>query len=139
MTLANDAVFPQEIISAYANPTAAVGSATGTTPTNTVLLLTADPSDGSIITELKATPRATSAANVLAIWGSKDGGTTKYLLKQVTAAADTVSTTDPATSVDFGYTIDAPLFLAAGESLYCGIMVADPASGWVFEARGRNM
>ena len=139
MTLALDAVFPQEIISGYANPTAAVGSVTGTTPTNTVLLATADASDGSMITELKATPRATAVANVLALWGSKDGGTTKQLLKQVAAPAQTVSTSIAAASIDFGYTIDNPLFLAPGESLYCGYMIADPASGYVFEFRGRNM
>lgn len=139
MTLINDAVFPQDIFTGYAVPTAAVGSVTGTTPTNTVLLATADASDGSIITDLKATPRATAAPNVLAIWGSKDSGTTMYLIKQITVSADTISTTDAAITIDFGFTLDAPLFLAPTERIYCGIMVADPASGWVFAFRGRNM
>lgn len=139
MALQNSAVFPQEIVSAYAIATAALGSVTTTSPTNSVLLFSADASDGSMITDLKATPMATATANVLSLYGSKDGGTTKYLINQVAVVADTVSTSDAAISADFGYTLDEPLTLAPGESLYVGIAAANPTSGWVFAARGRNL
>lgn len=139
MALANDAVFPQGIVSAYATTTAAIGTITGTAPTNTVLFFTADATDGSILTKITALPRATAAANVLVLWGSKDGGTTKYVIAMKVVASDTVSTTDPAVTIDFGYTIAAPLFVAPGESLYVGQTVADPASGYVWRGEGRDM
>lgn len=139
MALSNDAVFPQAIVTGYANSTSAIGSATTTAPTNTVLLATGG-TNGTIITSLTATPRATAAANVLAIYGSTDTGTTKYQIAQKVVASDTVSTTDAATTIDFGYTISAPLFLKAGEQLYVGNMVADPAtSGWIWRFVGRDM
>lgn len=139
MALANDAVFPQGLRASNAVTTAAIGTITGTAPTNTVLLFTADATDGSIITKLTATPRATAAANVLVYWVSPDAGTTKYLVTMKIVASDTVSTTDQAVTIDFGFTIAAPLFLAAGESIYVGNTVADPASGWVWRCEGRDM
>lgn len=139
MALSNDAVFPQPIKCGNAVTTAAIGTITGTSPTNTVLLLTADATDGSLVTKLTAMPRATAAANVLVLFISPDGGTTKYAIAMKVVASDTVSTTDPAVTIDFGYTISAPLFLAAGESIYVGQTVADPASGYVWRAEGRDM
>lgn len=139
MALSNDAVFPQEIVSGVATTTAAIGTITGLAPTNTVLLFTADATDGSIITNMSAIPRATAAANVLVLFSSKDGGTNKYVILMKTAAAQTISTTALATAIDFGYTLAAPLYLAPGESLYVGNTVADPASGYAWQCRGRDM
>ena len=143
MALSYLPALPQGIRSGYATTTAAIGTITGTAPTNTVLLLTANTANGSIITKITATPRATAAANVLVLWGSLDGGTTKYVIAMKVVASDTVSTTDPAVTIDFGYTIAAPLFLSAsggvGESLYVGNTVADPASGYVWRCEGRDM
>jgi hypothetical protein len=102
-------------------------------PDDTVLLVTAG-ADGSIVTRIDATPRATVTAGVLYLYHSADAGTTRRLIDQVTMPADTVSTTDPGASVSFSkYSETAPLRLAASDRLYVGCSIA-VTDGVVFRA-----
>ena len=113
--------------------TAACGTITGDTPTNTVVLLTAG-SDGTIVTRLSALPRSTVTASSLLLFTSADSGTTKRLIDSATMSAQTVSTTAGITPTTFStYTESTPLRLAAGEQLYVGNQVA-LANGVVFKA-----
>ena len=113
--------------------TAACGTITGDTPTNTVVLLTAG-SDGTIVTRLSALPRSTVTASSLLLFTSADSGTTKRLIDSATMSAQTVSTTAGITLTTFStYTESTPLRLAAGEQLYVGNQVA-LANGVVFKA-----
>lgn len=140
MPLSTDAVFPQAFYGKSVACTAAVVVTTPTNPATPVEILAAAANvNGAIVTKLTAIPTATSAANVLGLWISYDGGTTKHLLKQVTAAADTSSGTDPAAQVDFGYSKSDTLDLPAGASLYVGILTANPTNGWHFTIAGRLM
>jgi hypothetical protein len=91
--------------------------ATLNSTTNTVLAYTAG-SDGAIVTRVAFTPTETVTAGVAYLYESLDSGTTIDLLRAKAVAADTVSTTDVPTEVDFGYTEDAPLRLQASERLY---------------------
>ena len=110
-----------------------VATVTDDNPSNTQLLLTAG-SDGAILTRLTAIPRATVTASSLALWISKDGGTTKRLVDSVLMAAATVNTTTAIAVTTFTtYSESAPLRLAAGDKLYVGSQVA-LASGIVFRA-----
>jgi hypothetical protein len=112
--------------------TGAVGSLTGDTPTNTVLLLTAG-SDGAIVTKLTAMPRSTVTASSLVVFVSGDSGTTKRLIDSKLMAALTVNTTTAITVTEFDYSETAPLRLEAGEEVYVGSQVA-LANGIVFRA-----
>lgn len=104
-----------------------------TTPTNTVLLLTAG-SDGSIVTRLTAIPRATVTATALYLFISKDGGTTKNLIDSATMAAQTVATTAAISTTSFtSYSESSPMRLEAGDKLYVGGGVT-LSNGIVFKA-----
>lgn len=118
----------------------AVATAANTTltdsPDDTVLLFTAG-SAGSVIHKVSAIARATNSATVLYLYVSADGGTTQRLVSAVEADAETLSTTDGPSVIDFGYTETAPLVLAAGERLYCAASMA-LTEGWVFRAEGAD-
>jgi len=138
MALTADAVFPQGINTGTA-VTTLLAAITGDTPSNTVKIFTAG-ANGALLTRLSALPRSTAAANSLYAWVSSDTGTTKRLIKAKLVASDTVSTTDIPTEIDFGYSLSAPLLLKAGEEVYVGQGVSDPATnGWVWRAEGRDM
>lgn len=127
------APFAQTPKIATAVTTAACGTITGDSPTNTVLLMTAG-SDGAILTRLSAIPRATNTASCLVLFTSADTGTTKRLIDSELMAAQTLATTTAIAETIFTiYTETAPLRLAAGEQLYVGNQVA-LASGVVFRA-----
>ena len=127
------APFAQTPKNVTAVATGAVGSITGDTPTNTVLLCTAG-ADGAILTRLSAIPRATVTASSLVLFTSSDNGTTKRLIDSELMAAQTVATTTAIAETTFStYTETAPLRLQAGEQLYVGSQVA-LASGIVFKA-----
>lgn len=128
----NVPVFAQTPKSATAVTTAAAGLGLDNSP-GTVLLMTAGAS-GSIITGLQAMPRATNTATNLIILLSKDGGTTQRVINSKLLAATTVSSTTVVPVVDFGYTEDNPLRLAAGDSIYVGSMVALATYGVCFMA-----
>lgn len=127
------APFAQTPKNATAVATGAVGSITGDTPTNTVLLVTAG-ADGAILTRLSAIPRATVTASSLVLFTSSDAGTTMRLIDSALMAAQTVATTTAITATSFStYSETTPLRLQAGERLYVGSQVA-LANGIVFKA-----
>lgn len=127
------APFAQTPKNATAVATGAVGSITGDTPTNTVLLVTAG-AEGAILTRLSAIPRATVTASSLVLFTSSDAGTTMRLIDSALMAAQTVATTTAITATTFStYSETTPLRLQAGERLYVGSQVA-LASGIVFKA-----
>lgn len=127
------APFAQTTKTNTAVATGAVGSLTGDTPTNTVLLVTAG-SNGAILTSLWAIPRATVTASSLVLFISKDSGTTKRLIDSELMAAHTVATTTAIPETVFSnYSETTPLRLEAGAELYVGSQVA-LANGIVFKA-----
>lgn len=127
------APFAQTPKNVTAVATAAVGTITGDSPTNTVVLLTAG-ADGAILTRLSAIPRATVTASSLVLFTSSDSGTTKRLIDSALMSAQTIATTTAITPTTFTtYSETTPLRLAAGEQLYVGSQVA-LASGIVFKA-----
>ncbi|MFA6043619.1 MAG: hypothetical protein WC718_01430 [Phycisphaerales bacterium] len=88
-----------------------------TTPTNTVLLVTAG-ANGSRLTKLEFVPLENVTANALQWYRSTDSGTTKYLAGMALGGSDTVSGTDAATTVSGGFSDDAPMILQANERIY---------------------
>jgi hypothetical protein len=89
-----------------------------TAPTNTGLLVTFG-ANGGRLTSLKAVPLENVTANNLQAY--RDAGTagaSKYLFASQTGGTDTVSGTDGAIAVDFGYSDDNPLIGQAGERIY---------------------
>ena len=95
------------------------------TPANTVLIVTADATEGGMLTRLTAIPRAdTITAISLRLFISQDGGTTKLLINSVLMADHAPATTTAIPVTDFGYTEDSPLRLEAGNELYVGAAVA---------------
>jgi hypothetical protein len=100
--------------------------------TNAVLLVTAG-ADGSVVTSITAIPRATVTATQLQLFISPDSGTTLYLINTALMPAYTMAATTQAVPVDFGYTVAAPLRIAATNRLYVGAGVA-LAGGIVFNA-----
>lgn len=116
------AVTPNSIVSPQTPKSAACAVTTAnttfsTSPTNTVLLLTAG-SNGARVTKLQAIPLETVTANFLQVYRSTDSGTTKHLKAAATGGSDTVSGTDGPTVIDFGLSDEAPMILQAGEQLY---------------------
>lgn len=113
---ANSIITPQGPKSALAGVTTANTTFT-TSPTNTVLLVTAGV-NGARLTRLLAIPLETVTANNLQAYRSLDAGTTKYLAAAATGGSDTVSGTDGPTTVDFGFSDDNPMILQANERIY---------------------
>lgn len=114
---ANSIVTPQTPKSAMAGVTTANTTFT-TSPTNTVLLVTAG-ANGARLTRLAAIPLETVTANNLQAYRCTDGvGTVKYLAACATGGSDTVSGTDGPTTVDFGFSDSNPMILQANERIY---------------------
>lgn len=122
---ANSIVTPQGPKSAYSIYATAQATYPPTTnPTNTSLLLTAG-ANGGRLTRLMAIPQETTGgAYVIQLFRSADAGTTKYFADAATGASDTVSSTDGPTKLDFGYSDDNPMILAANEKLYWAPSIA---------------
>ena len=131
---ANSAVLPQAVTGGTAVATTANTTYTDT-PTNTVLLVSSA-TNGQIITKLTALARATVTATELQLFVSPDSGTTKRYVNSKLMAAYTVAATTAQTATDFGFTVSAPMELAAGESLYVGISVSN--TGIVFRYEGSS-
>ncbi|MGA0604942.1 hypothetical protein ACO2Q0_02995 [Phenylobacterium sp. VNQ135] len=115
-------VTPNSIITPQTPRSAAAAVSTanttfGTTPTNTVLLVSAGASGGRL-TKLQAIPLETVTANFLQAYRSTDSGTTKYLCAAATGGSDTVSGADGPAIVDFGFSDDNPMLLQANERIY---------------------
>lgn len=116
------------------------GVDSGSTVTNSVLLLTAG-ADGGILVSLSAMARATVTASQLCIWSSIDGGTTRNLVLSELMPAYTLAATTKNTPTAFNLpdgstkiSENAPYRLRAGEILYVGTLVT-LATGIVFNAR----
>ena len=132
MALTHTAPFAQTPKTASAVVTTASADL-ATTPTNTVLLLTAG-ADGALLTRLAAIPRATVTASSLLLWISLDSGTTKHLIDSALMAAHTVAATTAIPVTSFSrYSENTPERLQAGAQLYVGSAVT-LAGGIVFTA-----
>jgi hypothetical protein len=94
-------------------------------PTGTTLLMTA-PTGGAIVTKVSAmvVEPACTAAAMLALYLSKDAGTTKRMIRAVAHTAYTFATTTAPAQDDFGFTESAPLRLEAGDVLYAQMRYA---------------
>lgn len=116
----NSIVTPQTPISACAiYATAQATYPPTTTPTNSQLAFTAG-ATGARITRITALPQETTggAGHVQLFRDIGTSGASRYWFKTVAFASDTVSSTDPPTELDFGYSEDNPLVLQANERLY---------------------
>lgn len=120
---ANSIITPQTPKSALANAATAQATFPPTTaPSNTVLLVTFG-ANGGRLTRLEGCPQETTTANNLQMYRSIDGGTTKYLAKELTLTS-TVSATAAAANGDFGFSDDNPLIGQANERIYVAVGVA---------------
>lgn len=119
---------PNSIITPQAPQTGNAACATAnttytTTPTNTVLLITAG-ANGARVTRISATPLETLATAVqLQLFRSRNGGTTKSFFESALAGAYTMADTTEVPTTDFGFSDDNPLILAAGEQVYAAVRV----------------
>lgn len=121
---ANSFISPQTPKSAAANiATAQATFPPTTTPSNTVLVVTAG-TNGGRLTRLIAVPQESVTANNVQAYRSTNSGTSKWFFASVTGGSDTVSATDGPTVLDFGYSEDNPLILAGGEQIYCATGIA---------------
>jgi len=137
MATTNTPAFPQKPKTFTAVVTAACVIGTADAPTNTTLLVTAG-TDGAILTNLHAMPRATNTAASLLLFLSKDGGTTKRLIDSALMPAATVNTTTAIQKTQFArFNELTPMRLEAGDTLYVGSQVL-LAAGFVFECEFTN-
>lgn len=129
---ANSIITPQTPRSAHAVQSFTANSTYTSTPTNSVLLVTAG-SNGGRLTKLRAIPTATVTATQLQEFRSLDTGTTKKFSNAVLGAPSgyTMAGTTLPPIADFGYSDDNPKILAAGEQLY---VAAGVTGSWAFEA-----
>lgn len=124
MAVTHRPVFAQTPNIAVGICTAADTAPEGVGTTNRVSIFTAG-SNGSEITRISCTPRATNTALVLMIFRQAGGSGDVQLVKQMLIAADTVSTTDAGEETAFTWpTEDSPMRLEAGDVLYGSISVA---------------
>lgn len=122
------AVSQNKFISPQTLKSNAVGVATAnttftTSPTNTGLLITAG-LDGARVTRIIAIPLENVTANNLQLYREKAASSSKFMFANQTGGTDTVSGTDGATVIDFGYSDTNPLMLEAGEKVYVATGIA---------------
>lgn len=127
----NKIIYPQS--QKFASAIATAAKSTYSDNTNAVLLLTAG-TDGSVVTDLRAIPRATVTATQLQLYVSPDAGTTLYLARTALMAAYTMAQTTQAPDTDFLYSVANPLRLQGGHRLYVAAGVA-LAGGIVFNCQ----
>lgn len=133
-TTPNSAITPQKPVAGSAKCTAA--NTNYATPTAAVqLVASTSMANGARFTSVKALALATVTATELQLYVSPDNGTTFQFFDSALMSAYTVAQTTAQTKIDFGYSDSNPLFLQAGESLYCAIGVA-LATGIEFRAAG---
>lgn len=128
----NALISPQKPI-AYTCVVTGANTSYTDSPSNSVELVPAQ-TRGCRITRLTALARATNTATELQLFVSSDSGTTKRFIDSALLAAYSVAQTTKQTKADFQYSESFPLLLAAGESLYAAIGVAN--TGIVFRAEG---
>ena len=128
---ANSIITPQTPKSAIAATTTANSTYT-TSPTNTVLLVTAG-ANGGRLTRLHAIPIATvTTANQLQVFRSQDAGVTKFFADSALMATYTMAQTTAVPKTDLGYSDDSPMILLPGERLYVAAGQSQ-AVAWVAE------
>lgn len=124
-TTPNAIITPQTPKSAYViYATAQTVYPPTTSPANSTLLMTAG-ANGGRLTRLNAMPQeSTAATGVVQFYRSNDAGVTKYWAGAAAVTNDTVSTTDPPITLDFGYSDDNPMILSANERIYVAPSIA---------------
>jgi hypothetical protein len=129
MAVSDTPVFVQTPKSWAAKTTAANTTIT-TSPDDTVLLITADATNGSLLERLQIIPQeAVAAASVAYLYHSIDSGTTQYLIDAEDIAVDTIGTNDAPLAVEFTRITEAhPIKLVAGSSLYVGFSTLETIS-----------
>ena len=130
---ANSIITPQTPKSAHIVQSFTATTTPGTTtPGNTVLLVTAG-ANGGRLTKLRAQPVATVTVSQLQEFRSLDTGTTKKWVNSALGAPSgyTLAATTLPPVIDFGYSDDSPVIMAAGEQIYVGSAVT---GSWSFEA-----
>lgn len=129
---ANSIITPQTPKSAHVVQSFTANSTYTTTPTNTVLLVTAG-ANGGRLTKLRAVPTATVTVTQLQEFRSLDSGTTKKFSNAALGASGgyTMAGTTAPPIADFGYSDDNPKVLSSGEQLY---VAAGVTGSWAFEA-----
>jgi hypothetical protein len=128
----NALVTPQKPI-AYSCVVTGANTSYTDTPANSVELVPAQ-TKGARLTKVTVLMRATNTATELQLFTSTDSGTTKKFVDSALLAAYTVAQTTRQVKGTFGYSETEPLILAAGESLYACLGVAN--TGAVFRAEG---
>lgn len=114
---ANSIITPQTPKSAVANLTT-LNSTYTTSPTNTVLLVTAG-ANGARLTRLHAIPCETVTANQIQMFrDNATAGVSKFFADSALMAAYTMAQTTEAPNTDFGYSDDNPMILQANERIY---------------------
>lgn len=116
----NSIVTPQAPKSASINlPSGATNTTYTTSPTNSVLLVTAG-SNGARLTKLQAIPTATvgTANQVQMFRDAGTAGASKFFADSVLMAIYTMAQNTEAPTTDFGYSDDNPLILQANERIY---------------------
>jgi len=121
----NSIITPQTAKSAYViYATAQTVYPPTTAPANTALLMTAG-ANGGRLTRLYAMPQeSTGATGAVQYYRSNDAGVTKYWSGALAVTNDTVSTTDPPITLDFGFSDDNPMILMANERIYVAPSIA---------------
>jgi hypothetical protein len=129
---ANSIITPQTPKSAHVAQSFTANSTYTTTPTNTVLLVTAG-ANGGRLTKLRAIPAATVTVTQLQEFRSTDNGGSMSFSNAVLGASGgyTKGQTTLPPNADYGYSDDNPKILAAGEQLYVAVGVT---GSWAFEA-----
>lgn len=117
---ANAIITPQAPKSSTVNlPSGATNSTYTTSPTNSVLLVTAG-TNGGRLTKLQAIPCATvaTADQIQAFRDSGTAGASKFFFDSALMATYTMAQNTEAPTTDFGYSDDNPLILQPNERIY---------------------
>jgi hypothetical protein len=116
----NSIITPQTLKSSQINlPSGATNSTYTTSPTNSVLLLTAGVNGGRL-TKLQAIPCATvaTADQIQMFRDNGTAGASKFFADSALMATYTMSQATEAPTTDFGYSDDHPLILQPNERVY---------------------
>lgn len=117
---ANSIITPQAPKSNTVNlPSGATNATYTTTPTNTVLIVTAG-ANGARLTRLSAIPCATvgTANQVQAFRDAGTVGVSRFFFDSALMGVYTMAANAEAPTTDFGYSDDNPLILQPNERLY---------------------
>lgn len=93
---------------------------------------------GSLLSSVRARPRATIGDAQLQLYGSTDNGVTLRLIDTTKLPGWTAANTTEASKGDFGYTPDLPLRTRANEIIYAGSAVG-LSGGIDFRAEGGDL